>query len=129
MEAASSFRIPFGRLNFLMFGFFPFYYLEHPDSHEIRLLDGRSYALAGLLASFFVLKRAGLEAFLKAALINIAIVLVALVSILVSPFLPGLFKLVGVVGVPVVLALLQSRLMVKAVRRHFAREGWIVMRL
>jgi hypothetical protein len=117
-----------GRPSFFMFNFFPSYHLEHPNTHQSLLLDGQSYVLAGLLASFFVLSSAGLRAFPKAALINIAVVLVALMSILVSPFLPGLFKLVGLVAVPTVLAVLQSRLMIKAVRRHFARQGWIVTR-
>lgn len=107
---------------------FNHYHLEHPSTHEVRVLDGRSYLLAGILGSFYTLWRTDLRTFATTLLVNAGFVLAALISILATPFMPGLLKLVGLVVIPVVLAVLQSRIIVRTVRRHFARQGWIVTR-
>jgi hypothetical protein len=107
---------------------FPSYRLEHPGTHEVRVLDGRSYVLAGLFGPFFVLWRTDLRSFASVLLMSTCLALTDLLASLSALFLPGLLMLLGLALVPAVLAVIQSRVMVAAVRRYFVRQGWVVRR-
>jgi hypothetical protein len=104
---------------------FQSYCFEHPRTHDVIVIGGRSYIGAGLLASLYVLWRAGLPAFARALPINILFILLGATSLVSALWLSGFAQIAALVT-PLVLPAIQSSIMMSIVRRFFARAGWIV---
>ena len=107
---------------------FQSYCIEHPRTHDVIVIEGRSYVGAGLLASLYVLWRAGLPAFARALPINVLFILLGALSLVSVLWLSGLAQIAALV-IPFLLPIIQSRIMMSIVRRFFARAGWIVTRI
>jgi hypothetical protein len=107
---------------------FQSYCIEHPRTHAVIVIEGRSYVGAGLLASLYVLWRAGPLAFARALPINVLFILLGAMSLVSVLWLSGLAQ-IAALAVLFSLPLIQSRIMMRIVRRFFARAGWIVTRI
>ena len=108
--------------------FFPSYYLDDHHTGQILPLETKEYVLAGLLASLYVYWRTDLRTFARAFLTNVAFLVVAAISILAASSLPSAYALIAVVAIPIALALLQSRAMIRYIVAYHASNGWEVTR-
>lgn len=106
---------------------FQSYCIENPRTHDVIVIERRSYVGAGLFASLYVLWRAGLPAFARALPINALFILLGAVSLVSALWLSGFAQIAALV-IPFILPIIQSRIMMSIVRRFFARAGWIVTR-
>ena len=104
------------------------YSFENP-SDDSRFVDVGvwSYVAAGLIASIYVLWKAGFAGFVSALLSHLFLfaILVAATGV-TSLALPGFQQLIVLaVAVPGLLTI-QSLLMIEIVRKTYQRRGWIV---
>ena len=82
--------------------------------------------LAALLGCLFVLPRADFRTFVRALFINLCFALADFACSAAALFLPGLLAIAGLLLLPAMLAAIQSSIIVRTVRSHFVRQGWIV---
>lgn len=108
---------------------FPSYYLDDHHTGQVLPLHTKEYVLAGLLASLYVYWRTDLHTFVRAFLTNIAFLVVAAVSVLAASSLPGAYALIAAIAIPIILALLQSRAMIRYIVSYHAVNGWDVTKV
>lgn len=107
---------------------FSTYHLENVNTHQVVVLDHASYLGAALFASFYVCCRTDFAGFRKALPINVAFLIVSALAVFTASLLPGHLALILAIAAPSILAITQSRLMIRCICRHYARRGWTVTR-
>ena len=104
------------------------YDFEHPATEQIVRIDRWSHLWAALFGPFFVLSYAGRTGFVRALPLNMASLAIGFAALMFVPFLPGPYRLLGILVAILAIPALQSRWMIELVKHSFAREGWIVRR-
>lgn len=107
---------------------FPTYDLEDPGTGRVRQLGAADYLLAGVLASLYVLWQTDMRTFTRALVTNVVFIILAGVGVLTASSLPGIYALFSAIGIPILLAAMQSREMIKYVVVYHAINGWDVTR-
>ena len=107
---------------------FPFFHIEDEDTGEVIWIYSASYACAALFASLYVLWRADLRTFLRAFPMHIVFIGLMTMCPLAASLLPNVAAIVTTAISVIVLAAVQSRIMIRRLCRYYARNGWTITR-
>ena len=105
---------------------FPRYFIEHPTEVRDLYLGPASYFWAALTGPLYVLRVAGLRGALKAAGPTLLSLIILMVAIAATMYLPEPIQAISLVGIPVFLFAYQARKIVQLVRVIYAARGWTV---
>ena len=105
---------------------FPTFQIENEDTSEVTWLHAPSYLYAGVFASLYVLWRTDSRWFLRAFYVNVAFILIALITVFLAAIFPNPLAITLATLIPLILACVQSRIMVRYLCRYYARKGWTI---